>query len=693
MSNNTNTNTANNRRSASLSSTSSSPDLEHQQRRPLNPNSQTTGRGVDTPADSDTSDNNTDNSQYPLAPRFVNHQTTDKRWKWVPYPAQKVIRTVVRWTRGPATPRIWKINPFFPAIQHAPTKLVARILPNRTHRMWLFFAYFAAWILTFALVFWRSQTAAAIEGWGEPADISCGVTYWSKNNGCGIDGVDCRPFTNSSFAFRCPASCASYRVLNPRAVGDQEIAYAPLIVGGPPDPKNELDPIYRGDSFICGAAIHAGLISSSSGGCGVVSLIGEQKNYIASARHGIQSFAFDSYFPLSFTFLPGITCEAKDSRWDLLAISVVFTAVLGIFTASSAAFFFGTFIIAFWQVGLASDPPLSGAAFPSLFSNVLGKFLPAMFCAWVFYDKMGVRRTLRGLTAQFEKAILWLGGLWVGALTNYTFDFIPISRLTGHDLAQQPGAKAALSIIVIVLVVIVVGQIWAFQQEGRLLRYLKLYALFIVAILISLALPNLSLRIHHYIIALLLLPGTSIQTRLSLLYQGILVGFFANGIARWGFDPFLQTSGALQGDAQLGSALPELLSPIINTTATALAAASIAFRWKTPPSLRYDGVSVLVNDVERYRGFFGDKGADEFVWTRDEGGEGEGEGLAINEYFRFAYVQGTGVADYTRAGIWNTERKWVEMAPGPSRRGLGSEEEEREEEEEELVKRALGKRG
>ncbi len=636
-----------NSRTDSRSSSPLSSDLESQQRRPLRPRSLD---GVVTPLDSDGSDYSAD----PITPRFMQDQTAWKRLKWVPYPARRAVDAVVRWIKGPQTPRVWKIDPFFPKIQHAPLHLLDRVLPAKRHRLWLFFAFFAAWILTFALVFWRAQIASEIDGWGEPSDISCGVTYWSKNNGCGIDGVDCRPFDNSSFPFRCPANCASYRVLNPRAVGDQEIVYAPLIVGGPPDPSNELNPFYRGDSFICGAAVHSGVISGSQGGCGVVSLIGEQRDFVATNRHGIQSIAFDSNFPLSFTFLPGIACEAKDPRWSLLAISVVFTTVLSLFTASSAAFFFATFIIAFWQVGLASDRPLNGS-FAPLFSNLLGKFLPAMFCAWVFYDKMGIRCTLRGLTAQVEKTVLWLGGCWVGALTNYTFDFIPISRLTGHDLAQQPGAKAALAIIVIVLAVIVVGQIWCFQQEARLVRYLKLYALLIVAILVALALPGLSLRIHHYILALLLLPGTSIQTRFSLLYQGILVGFFVNGIARWGFDPVLQTAVALQGDAQLGTALPTILPPIINTSLS-----TIAFQWGPPPSIRYDGISILVNDVERFRGFFGDRGDDEFVWTRDNTS-------AMDEYFRFAYVQGTSAGDYSRAGTWNIEQEWIEMVPGPSR--------------------------
>ncbi|KAI0143146.1 hypothetical protein GGR57DRAFT_495330 [Xylariaceae sp. FL1272] len=601
--------------------------------------------------DTDYSD---DSSGQRFTPRFMEEEGAGKRWKWIPYPVRRLTRKAVAWVKGPEPAKIFKIDPFLPVVQHAPTRLLDRVLPNRKHRIALFLAYIAAWILTFAIVLWRSEAAAEVDGWGEATDISCGSTYWSRNNNCGIDGVDCRPFDNSSFAFRCPGSCDSYHVLNPRAVGTQEIVYDTYVIGGPPDDASSLNSVYRGDSFICTAAIHAGIISAAKGGCGVVSLIGEQDTFISSIRNGITSIGFDSYFPLSYTFLPGIECEAADARWNLLAISVVFTSLLSLFTTSSAAFFFGTFIIAFWQVGLASDPPLTDSVAP-VFSNVLGKFLPAMFVAWVFYDKMGVRRTLRGLTAQVEKTVLWLGACWTGALTNYTLDFIPIQRLTGHDLEQQPGAKAALSIIVIVLFVIVVGQIWCFQREARLVRYLKLYALLILAILIALALPSLNLRIHHYILALLLIPGTSIQTRPSLLYQGLLVGLFINGIARWGFDSVLQTSSALQGDAQLGTALPAILTPAINTTLS-----QIAFQWQSAPEIRYDGISILVNDVERYRAYFGDKGSEEFVWTRDNGS-------SINEYFRFGYMQGADTGDYTQAGTWDTDMKWVEMASGPSR--------------------------
>jgi len=618
-----------------------------------------------------------DNS--PPTPRFIQDEGSWKRWKWVPYPVRRFSKVAVKWARGPPTgPRRFRIEPIFPRVQHAPIWLLDRFLPRKSHRIWLLFGYLAIWIVTFALVMRQGLSVTEIEGWGTPISIGCGAAYWASGNGCGLDGMACRPFTSTGFAFRCPANCAAYQVLNPHAVGDQEVVYQPLIVGGPSDTNSTA--IYRGDSFICGSAIHAGVVSNTQGGCGVVNLVGTQRNYQSSRRNGITSVGFDSYFPLSIAFEEGVDCSSRDMRWPLLAVSVVFSTFLSLFVTSPALFFFPVFTGIFWTVGLATDPP-NITSVPALFSRELGNYLPAMFAAWVMYDKMGIRRTIgHGLTAQIEKTVLWLGGCWVGALTNHTFDFIPIQRLTGHDLQQQPGAQAALAIIVIVLAAIAATQVWFFQQEGRLISHLKLYGLFIVGIIICLVLPDLKLRIHHYILALLLLPGTSLQTRPSLLYQGLLVGLFINGIARWGFDPFLQTAAALRGDAQLGSPLPEILDPIIDLGQNL---STIAFKWNPPPGGvdegYYDGLSVLVNDVERFRTYFSNDEFDadqptNFTWTRpvNRGGSGEGG----REYFRFAWMQGAQSEDYTKAGVWEADGTWVDMAPGPSRvkgRGLDLE--------------------
>ena len=587
----------------------------------------------------------------PPTPRFIQDEGPWKRFKWVPYPVRRLLRATVRWARGPPNPVRFRIEPLFPAVQHAPIVLLDRFLPRRRHRALVVLGYFALWVLAFALVMRHGLSATEIAEWGRPTPIGCGSTYWLSGNGCGLDGIDCRPFADGGFAFRCPANCASHQVLNPHAVGDEEVLYRPLVVGGPA--------VYRGDSFICGSAVHAGVVSNADGGCGVVRLVGTQTGFNSSSRNGITSVAFDSYFPLSFTFEPGIRCEARDMRWPLLAVSVVFTAVFSLFVTSPALFFFPVFTMLYWTVGLATDAP-HYADVASLFSREIGIFLPAAFVAWVMYDRMGVRRTLGGLTAQVEKTVLWLGAAWVGALSNYTLDFIPIQRLTAHDLNQQPGAHAALAIIVVALVVIAAAQVWFFRQEARLVRYLKVYALLGAGLLVCAVMPDLNLRIHHYIMALLLLPGTSLQTRPSLLYQGLLVGLFVNGVARWGFDPILETDFALRGDAPMDTPLPSILEPVI-----ALGAANhtITFSWHPPPAAAYDGISVLVNDVERFREYFdaaGPSATSNITWVRDAG-------LRVNEYFRFAWMQGSNRGDYTKAGKWDAQGRWTEMAPGPSR--------------------------
>lgn len=601
----------------------------------------------------------------PPTPRFIQDQRQYRYTKWVPVSTRRAMKELARWAEGPEPPHIHSITPLLPWIQEAPIRILDCYLPKRGHKIILLVTFYLCWIFTFALVMRESAFATEIEGYGTPGNIGCGNTYWVPGNRCGLNGNDCRPFNGSGFAFRCPANCANHWVLNPRAVGAQEIVYRPFVIGGAS--SNNKAPIYRGDSFICGAAIHAGIIDNAKGGCGVVSLVGEHSNYPSSDRHGIKSVGFDSNFPSSFTFHLGSTCQAKDARWSLLFVSLTFTILLSLFTTSPGIFFFSIFTGLFAHVGLASDPP-NHSSIAGLMSNIIGKFLPAGFCAFIIYRYMGVRRALQGLTAQIEKTILWLGGCWIGALSNYTFEWIPIQRLNAHDLKQQPGAKLALAIIIVVLVIIVIKQVFFFRREGRLIRYLGIYGIFLSGILVSLLIPGLSLRIHHYILALLLLPGTSMQTRPALLYQGILVGLFINGIARWGFDSVLQTPYELQGDAPHNSKLPIVSRPIIKLNGNA---STILFSWLTPPD-PFDGISVLINDVERFRGYTDEGLASDkrFVWTK---ASAEDE----PEYFRFAYMEGSQSWDYTKAGIWNADGSWTEMEAGPSRtksRSLDGEE-------------------
>ncbi|THY49336.1 hypothetical protein D6C97_07376 [Aureobasidium pullulans] len=434
---------------------------------------------IDDPVDDDTP------QQYPWMQRVSDN---------IPSPLKRISRAVVTWAKGPQPPRIYKIEPFFPSIQHAPLALLDRYAPKKMQRFWLLFVFYICWILSFALILHKSSFAADVQDYGSPVRLGCTARYWNDGNGCGINGDQCRPFSNASLPFRCPAGCIKTQVLFPHAVGDQEVVYKPLVIGGP---TNKSEPIsstvYRGDSFICGSAIHAGFIKSEQGGCGVLKLTGDRHFFPSVKQHGIDSIGFESYFPQSFQFVEGTQSQCKDLRWPLLAVSVFFTAMLSIFTTSPAVFFWSIFVGLFFQTGLASDPP-NLTDYYSLISTALGRFLPAAFVMAIIY-RYAVRYSLTGLTAQFEKTILWLGAAWVGALNNYTFDRIPIQRLTPHDIKAQPGAIPALISIVLIIFFIALGQAYAFRVEGRMPRYLVVYGLFVGGILLLVAVPGGSILV------------------------------------------------------------------------------------------------------------------------------------------------------------------------------------------------------
>ena len=580
------------------------------------------------------------NGTLPL-PVWLRESSKTFHWRWVPFRVRQAARAVVAWSKGPEPPQIQRITPFFPSIQEAPVKFIDKHLPKRRHKATLLAFFYFCWLLTFILVLNHSAKAGNIEGYGKPQSIWCGATFWNMDNECGLNGNRCRPFDNATLAFRCPANCKSLQVLEFHAVGEQQIRYEPYVIGGPTaSEENSTIPetAYRGDSFICQAAIHAGLVGNDKGGCGVAQLAGEQSGFTSTTRHGIRSIAFDSSFPKSFTFISGLSSECvRDLRWPLLAVTCAFTTILSLCTTSPLVLFASTFSMLFFHVGLVSDPP-NHSDYASLTSLIIGRFLPAAFVAFVIY-RYSVKPQQTGLTANIERTILWLGGAWFGSLNNYTFYIlIPIQRLTPSDIQDQPGAKFALVMVVLLLFSITLGQVWYLRLEGLFRRYLAIYALFVAFLLLCVALPPLSLRIHHYFLALLLLPGTRPQTRPGLLYQGILIGLFINGVARWGFDSIMQTTSELQGSRPIDPPLP-------NITVPAMAVSNITFSWTRPPQ-PYDGLSVLVNDVERHRWYFGEGGPAHTFYRHDE---------LEKEYYRFGYMSGSQTAKYTDAGVWEID--------------------------------------
>ncbi|KAK4242870.1 hypothetical protein C8A03DRAFT_39818 [Achaetomium macrosporum] len=597
-----------------------------------------------------------DGSQFvPRQQRSPQDQPKSRRGFWT-------RRRTPRWLAflyGPDPPKVHSIDPFFPSIQGLPVRWLEKVFPRLWQRVALLVLFLVAWVISLAAPLMVSKGTATDASGASIRHIDCVDTLWRRNNECGLDGVDCRPFTNTSFAFRCPADCASVRVLNPHHVGREDVNYRPLVIGGGAGGP------YRGDSFLCGAAIHAGVIDDTTGGCGFVTLVGEYYQYFSSSQHGIDSIPFDSYFPLSFTVAadPSIQCTAPDPRWTVsLPLSLLSTVLLSLFTTSPSLLFFATFTGIFTHVALVSDPPnlstpSSSSLLPSLISRLAEHLLPALFCAAILYLTCA-RRALSSLpaTTNLEKTVTWLLPFWIGALSNRTIEpLIPIARLTPSDLTTQPGAVTALVLIIALIILLACVQAYTLYLEGRLPFYFTLYTSMAAALGVLAALPNLHLRIHHYVLALLLLPGTAAQTRLSLACQGLLLGLF--------------TADALRGDGGFGGVvLPEVVPPLVQKTLSegGSGGMGIWFKWRglMDDNLRVggrplEGISVLVNDVERYRGWFAERPLEEqmFVWARKVGG------IVADEYFRFGFVtEGGRALDYTEAGTWFVNGSWSQGA-------------------------------
>ncbi|KAI0778591.1 hypothetical protein BD413DRAFT_466700 [Trametes elegans] len=506
---------------------------------------------------------------------------------------------------------------------------------------WLFVLLAAGYIIGFAF-FARAQSFLT------PADsfIGCTATYWAANDGCGLDGEACGPFNNATFDFRCPAQCSSVVLQNPRTVGDQQVDFVPLIVGG-----GDEEQTYRGDSFICAAAVQAGLISDSKGGCATLELTGNFTNFLPFTANGLSSIGFPTIFPLSFRFHPTTSLHScSDLRNEALAFNVIITALIFLVLRPRPIVMYWCLVcIGFWHVTLFSQPQAS----PPPLDTAFEQFLPTLFVAYAFW-RLAFRFTLPAFRkAPIEATVWYLAPYWTGVLTNLTTDKIPIDRLTASDISKRPGGLTALIIIILILLVIVINQVRVIRKTGWLPWYLGWYVAGGLVTLVLSQLPGLQLRLHHYILAMVLIPGTGFPTRLSAIYQGFLLGMFLNGVAAFGFDSILQTAADLRRDAPLGSDLPSFATNSTNFNASVPFLNQTIFWNSLPEGESWDGFALLVDDVERYIGT-----ALNYSLSALEPG--------LIHFFRLAFTSSDLTGDFTMPATLYPNGTWVDPLPGPS---------------------------
>ncbi|THH06945.1 hypothetical protein EW145_g3726 [Phellinidium pouzarii] len=505
---------------------------------------------------------------------------------------------------------------------------------------WLLAGLVAAYIISFAFLTRSQYYLIPASSWA-----GCTSTYWLANDGCGLDGQTCGPFDNSSLNFRCPAQCHSVILANPRTIGNIQVVGVPLVVGG-----GDEDHTYRGDSFVCSAAVHAGLFKDSTGGCGSLELVGNFTNFLSLTAHGLTSAPFPTVFPLSLRY--GSTSpfsHCSDLRNYALAFNIIVTALLFLLLMPRPIFLYWSLVcIGFWHVSLFSQPQ----DYPPALDVAFQGFLPTLFVAYAFW-RLAFRFTLPAFSqAPLERSVWYLAAFWPGVLLNIVTEKMPIDRLVASDIDGNKGALTAVIILVVIVFVIVINQIRVIRKTGWLPHYLAWYiAGGLVALVLS-QLPGLQLRLHHYIFAMVMIPGTGFPTRLSAIYQSFLLGMFLNGIAAFGFDSILQTAADLRRDAAQGSALPSFIT---NSTTynMSLPLSNQSIFWNAIPDSKdgWDGFALLVDDVERYTGT-----ALNFSLAALQEG--------IPHFFRLAFQSEGTSGDFTRAATLWPNGTWVDPLPG-----------------------------
>ncbi|GJJ13908.1 hypothetical protein Clacol_008165 [Clathrus columnatus] len=516
------------------------------------------------------------------------------------------------------------------------------------NRTWLMFIFAVAYIISLSFVVRAQWYTIPAESF-----ITCTSTYWVQNDGCGLNGDLCTPFSNSSFDFRCPAQCKAVILQNPRAVGDELVDFVPLVVGGGNSGNTSFPGSYRGDSFICAAAVHAGLIDDNKGGCASVSLVGTQGPFESIAANGLVSAAFPSFFPLSLQFKPtNVLHHCNDLRNGALAFNILCSVIIFLFIRPKALVLFWCMVcMGYWHIVFFSQPV--GA--PPEVSTAFGTFLPTLFICHAFWE-IAYRHVLPFFAGiPLERALWYLGAFWPGVLFNILTDKIPIDRLLASDIEQRPGAVVALVIIVIVLTIIIVNQLRVIRKTGWLLHYVVGYIIAGLIIMVLALLPGLQFRLHHYFAAILLMPLTAFPTRLSAIYQGFVLGMFLNGAAAFGFASILQTAAELQRDGPAGTQLPTILTNSSNYNSSIPLHEQI-LKWDGFPQGNLDGwngFSLLIDDVERFAGNvlnFSLAGLD----------------ASVPHFFRLAFQQDGTSGDFTKAATLFSNGTWVDPLPGPS---------------------------
>lgn len=495
-----------------------------------------------------------------------------------------VVRFLRRIWNGPEepsddTPTFFERYVILKQINRFPTEYYQKGMGNELTRVLILITYCSLW---FGINLFFLYPQFTFPSYFVPSDLNvekipaisldCNsyLNWEGTNNACGLFDEDCRPFEDQEYYIKCPALCdmggIAYSAV---AVGPKRVKYVNYVIGGGllPDIEsrsdNKISYPFRADSYPCASAVHLGLISPFTGGCAKLSMSGTQKSFAsAEGEYGMGwSVPFRSFFPSSFLFkevVGGYLTGCLDPRAPLVILNLLF-GIPVFFLYESIYGYWIMMIAAYWTLVLALDPPVLAdpqnmESVYSLFSVGFQRLLPLCFILYVMW-KVAVKRTLEN-GSPILKILLWYPLFWLGVMNNITFDRLPVDRLNAKDLREQPGASTAVGTILATIIICAFTQAYSLWKSGRFRKYFKIYITMIIGILLLASIPGLNLRIHHYILGMVLVPGCATRSLPAYGFQGILIGLILSGVSRWDFASIVETDYALLRDEAGASVTP-----------------------------------------------------------------------------------------------------------------------------------------
>jgi len=425
--------------------------------------------------------------------------------EWSPRPVEATSRlqSFVRWINPtePSEPQV--DNPLCPKVGKWSKQLSKRPFFHPFVYGFLLFS-----CLTLLALFWMNSFAAVTPE-GSVQSVGCGDSFWNYD-GCGVNGTNCLPFESDWMAMRCDALCSKYNN-GWKAIGTN---------------------VYRADSQICHAATHAGVIGQM-GGCFLIRASGPQFFFNGSDANGVSSIPWTTYFPKSFEFKECTSTFCTPLQLVILATFLIFGFILLLLRVPKWLFFAFIVHVGWWYIGFSGtkDSPHG-----DLWINfVMSTMLPSFAFAYVMYS-VG-NKAIFGPDFPIDNFLFYLLPTVILIHMNY-ITFILDFDLTPQSLSSLT-LPAIICIVLLVIGAICIGipQVYFLWKAGKLFKYLLFYLLLMITT-VFVAFPirhRFGFHFHHYMIGLLLWPITAFNSRPSALLQGILLGLFINGAARWGF--------------------------------------------------------------------------------------------------------------------------------------------------------------